>query len=110
VLQTLTGSNEEVTSVAVLPRGEQILSAGEYNKSPVVWDLATGKSVRTFAGNMNKVSAVAASPDGTQALTRDSAWGLNLWDVRTGEKLRQIVDPRNPGGPARRSPSRAGTP
>ncbi len=67
-----------------------------------LWEISTGKELRSFTGHTNAVNSVAFSPDGRFALSgscgkNDSKedWNcikgsLKLWDVATGEELRSF--------------------
>lgn len=55
----------------------------------ILWDLASGEPVRTFAGHRTSVSEIAVSPDGTTALSGGQYEELILWDLATGEIIRQ---------------------
>ncbi len=57
-----------IQSIAFTPDGRQLVSAS-YDKTIRVWDLASGKTVRTIRGesapgHAGKVFAMALSPDG----------------------------------------------
>src|SRR5262245_26133595 len=66
-----------------------------------VWDVSTGKAVRTFLPPIPEVSALAVSADGTAALTGHKNGQLILWDVATGRRRRTFdaeeLDPRSSG-------------
>ncbi len=53
-----------------------------------LWDLATGKLLRTFEGHREGVLSVAISPDGRRALSGSYDKTLRLWDLATGKLLR----------------------
>ena len=69
VLQLDTGGHMAIIKgIAFTPDGRQLVSASE-DKTIRVWDLASGKTVRTIrgesaAGPAGKVYAMALSPDG----------------------------------------------
>jgi WD40 repeat protein len=52
-----------------------------------LWDVETGKEVRTFRGHTNTVDGVAFSTDGRRALCAGYHHTLRLWDVATGKEL-----------------------
>src|SRR5258708_26067064 len=48
-----------------------------------VWDLASGRSLRTLKGHSDWVSAVAVTPDGKRAVS--AGWKtLKVWELDTG--------------------------
>ncbi len=52
------GHTKQVTSVAFSPDGKHALS-GSVDNTLKLWDIATGKEVRTFSGNTHRVSSIA---------------------------------------------------
>src|SRR5205085_3494273 len=49
-----------------------------------VWEVATGKEVRSFAGHAERVGTVAWSPDGRMLATGSGDRTLRLWEVASG--------------------------
>ena len=82
------GHTQDVASAAFSPDGRFALSgAGSYRNGELkLWELATGKQLRSFRGHEEKVKSIAFSPDGRFALS-DSGKTLTLWDVATGTEL-----------------------
>jgi hypothetical protein len=76
---TLSGHSDYVSSVAFSPDGRFALS-GNQNHTLKLWDLATGKEIRTLSGHTNTVSSVAFGPDGRSALSGSQDQTLKLWD------------------------------
>ncbi|MBW4451705.1 MAG: WD40 repeat domain-containing protein [Nostoc indistinguendum CM1-VF10] len=60
---TLTGHSEKVTSVVISSDSESLVS-GCADKTIKVWNLKTGKLIRTLTEDLGKISSVAISPDG----------------------------------------------
>ena len=82
LVRTLTGHEDIVTAVAVVPGSQHAVSAG-YDGTLRFWDLADGRLVRSFAGHERAISAVAVTPDGCQmvsAVARPHAQTLGLAD------------------------------
>ena len=76
-----------VNSVAFSPDGRLALS--DSRDDPMkLWDVKTGKCLRTFEEHNWQVSSVAFSPDGKFALSGSWDKTLKLWDINTGECLR----------------------
>src|SRR6266511_1533375 len=74
------GHSLTVTSVAFSPDGRNVVS-GNYDNTAKLWDLATGKLVRTFEGHSRKVNSVVSSPDSRTALSGSDDQTIKLWDV-----------------------------
>ncbi len=65
----LVGHTRDVVSVALSPDGKLALSGAE-DTTIRLWDLATGKQLRTFGSKHGEVWAVTFSPDGKRAPQR----------------------------------------
>jgi WD40 repeat protein len=79
----LKGHTDPVYSVAVSPDG-RLVATGSFDKSIKLWDLASGKEVRSLAGpngHQNQVLAVAFSPKGDLLATGGSDNVVKLWDL-----------------------------
>jgi hypothetical protein len=61
------GHVNEVLAVAFSPDGRTALS-GSWDDTLKLWDVATGRELRTFSGHSDKVASVAFSPDGRTAV------------------------------------------
>src|SRR5438128_10969221 len=65
LIATLKGHTETVYTVNFTPDGRHVLTAS-FDKSLKLWEVATGKEIKTFggqAGQQNLVLAAAISPD-----------------------------------------------
>lgn len=76
-----------MTSVAFSPDGRFALS-GSWDKSLRLWELATGRCVRSCEGHTDFVRSVAFSPDGELVLSGSIDRALRLWQIDSGECLR----------------------
>jgi WD40 repeat protein len=86
---TLTGHTDWVNAVAVTPDGKQAVSASE-DKTLKVWDLGSGRGVRTLAGHSSWVHAVALMPNGKQAVSASEDKTLKVWELESGRELRTL--------------------
>jgi serine/threonine-protein kinase len=80
-----------IQCVALSPDGKHALSGGS-DRLVHMWDVDTGKEVRTFRGHTNRVNGVAFSPRGRRALScsglyNDADNTVRLWKVKTGKQL-----------------------
>ncbi len=58
-----------------------------------LWDVATGKLVRTLDGHDRILMAVAFSPDGKTLASASSNGAVDLWDLQTGEVRQRLRSP-----------------
>ncbi len=72
-----------VFSVAFSPDGQYALS-GSDDMTARLWDVESGKLLRTFEGHSGLVIAVAFSPDGQYVLSGSSDMTVQLWKVEDG--------------------------
>jgi WD40 repeat protein len=76
--------------VAALGDGRRALS-GSYDTTLRLWDLETGRCIRTLEGHTNKVTSVAALSDNRRAVSGSNDNSLKLWDLETGRCLRTLA-------------------
>ncbi|MCX5832560.1 MAG: caspase family protein [Deltaproteobacteria bacterium] len=80
-----------INSISFSPDGKYILS-GSSDKTAKLWDVATGRELRTFAGHTDGVTSVVFSPEGKYALSASRDGTLKLWDANTGQAIRTFKD------------------
>ena len=74
-------------SVSLSPDGRWVLS-GSMDETLRLWELATGRCVRTFDGHTGYVNSVTFSPDGRWALSGSGDKTVRLWELATGQCVR----------------------
>jgi hypothetical protein len=79
-----------VNTVAFAPDGRTALT-GSDDRTLKLWDLSSGREIRTFSGHSNSVRSVAFAPDGRTALSGSFDKTLKLWDVATGREIRTFT-------------------
>ncbi len=90
---TLRGHTDVINAIAYSPDGQRILTAS-FDNSLKLWDAATGKELKTFAGqagHQKMVLSAAFSPD-RQSIASGSADGTaKIWDVPATKPLHHLV-------------------
>ncbi|MGD1717665.1 GUN4 domain-containing protein [Dapis sp. BLCC M172] len=82
-INTLTGHNDWVRSVAISLDGQTIVS-GSYDKTIKVWDLATGSLKGTISDNSDRVFSVAINPNEKTIISGSADGTIKIWDLVTG--------------------------
>jgi WD40 repeat protein len=86
-----------VWACALSPDGQQLVS-GSWDHTLKLWEVASGRELRTFAGHKAGVWACALSPDGQQLVSGSADNTLKLWAVASGRVLATIRLPWTPCG------------
>jgi len=84
------GHTASVTSVAFSPDGRYALS-GSMDTTLKLWEVDTGREVRSYSGHIHGVYSVAFSPNGRYVLSGSGDGALKLWDVTTGRQVRSFI-------------------
>jgi len=85
------GHTARITSVAFSPDGKHILSCGDTTIK--LWDINSGREIKTFYGHTGRVNCVVFSPDGSQILS-GSGYGdgdtIKIWDTASGRVIKSL--------------------
>jgi WD40 repeat protein len=76
----------QIFSVVFAPQGNLLASACFQDERILLWDVNTGKVVRSFEASLGML-AVAFSPDGKMLAAGGSDQTIRCWDVSTGRSL-----------------------
>ena len=106
--RTLTGHTRRVSSVAVSPDGQYVVS-GSWDNTVKVWRLSDGALVHRLAGHMGYVSSVAVSPDAQYVVSGSADSTVKVWRLSDGALVCTLtghtswvesvaVSPPSPGG------------
>ena len=82
-------SKKSVKTVAVSP-DSSILASGGGDNNVILWDLKTGRRMRTIAAHKAAVNEIAFSRDGQTLASGSDDKTVRLWNVRTGSRLRTL--------------------
>jgi WD40 repeat protein len=85
--------NVETLDCATLSRDGTILALAD-SKDILVYDVNTGKRVNTIKVTERWLDCLVVSPDGKALAARTEEGSISLWDLTTGKKLREIVQPK----------------
>ncbi|MBV8402855.1 MAG: caspase family protein, partial [Gammaproteobacteria bacterium] len=88
-LRTLSGHTDRVSAVAFC--GVQSLASASWDHTVRLWDIASGRELRSTRGHAGEVWSVACSPDGHTLASGGYDHAVKLWDAATGHELRTIA-------------------
>ena len=79
-----------VMSVALSPDGRYLVS-GSGDTTIKLWELSSGRELRTFTGHPFPVFSVALSPDGRSLVSGSFDKTIKLWELSSGRELRTFT-------------------
>ncbi len=88
----IDGHTDCVYGLAFSPN-EKLLATSSYDKLIKLWDVATGKEVRTLKDHIDAVYALAFTPDGKRLVSGSADRSIKIWDVASGERLYTLSEP-----------------
>ncbi|MGH9971214.1 MAG: caspase family protein [Pyrinomonadaceae bacterium] len=89
-----TGHSRPIISIAFSADGK-MLATGSTDHTIKLWDVATGRELRTLTGHSDGIGAVAFSVNGKTLASAGLDNTIKSWDVATGRELRTLT--RYPG-------------
>jgi WD40 repeat protein len=85
----LEGHSDYVKTVSITPDGSRAVS-GSSDKTLRLWDLRSGKCIRTLEGHAGAVYSVNMTPDCKRAVSGSADRTLRLWNLKTGECIKTL--------------------
>ena len=82
-----TGHSDAVRSVSFSPDRKYIAS-GSDDDTVKLWEVESGKEIRTFTGHTDDVESVSFSPDGKYLASGSADDTVKLWEVESGKEIR----------------------
>jgi WD40 repeat protein len=87
---TQLGHARQINSAVFSPDGKLVLS-GSDDKALKLWDVASGRELRSFTGHGGAVNSVAISPNGRLVLSGSNDRSVRLWELVSGRELGKLV-------------------
>jgi WD40 repeat protein len=84
VYQTFAGVHTMPVNCLGLSNNKRMMVTGGNDKSVVVWDIATGKPLKTLLGHTWKVNSVAFTKNDQYLVSTGNDGEIRVWDVNTG--------------------------
>ncbi|KAJ9608316.1 WD domain protein [Cladophialophora chaetospira] len=87
----LTGHSNYVYSLCFSPKGNMLVS-GSYDEAVFLWDVRSGRVMRSLPAHSDPVGGVDFLRDGTMVVSCAGDGLIRIWDAGTGQCLRTLVD------------------
>ncbi len=80
------GHELAVLTVSISP-DSNLVASGSRDKSAKIWELSTGREVRSFLGHEGSVNCIDFTPDGKWMITSSGDKTAKIWEVSTGKEI-----------------------
>lgn len=84
------GHASALTSAVYSPDGQYILTAA-LDSTLRLWEVRTGREIRTFSGHTGPVTDVVFLSDGRRVASASMDATVRIWDTETGKELRTLT-------------------
>ena len=88
-VKTFRGHSHGVWAVAFSPDGSTLASGGA-ERLVRMWDIETGRLLRSLRGHTHDIRAVVFTPDGQALATGSEDRTIRLWNGKTGEPMKLL--------------------
>ena len=88
--KVMVGVSGTVTS-ATFSADSRKIAIAEDNYSASIWDVESGKLLKTLVGHSDDIVAMTFSPDGSIVATGSNDSTVKIWDVATGTLLKTLT-------------------
>ncbi|MCA2656075.1 WD40 repeat domain-containing protein [Microcystis sp. M061S2] len=85
---------QSVTSLVITPDSNEIIF-GDRNNTINVWNLATGKKIRTLSSHQFAITSLAITHNGNKIISSSEDNTIKVWDLATGQELLSISTHQN---------------
>jgi WD40 repeat protein len=88
-LHTLTGHQQPVSAIAFSPDGQQLVSSS-FDKTIKLWNVNSGKCLKTFTGHQGPIINAKFSIDRRSIVSVGVDRTLKVWDIQTEKCLHTL--------------------
>lgn len=83
---TMTGHADCIYALALSPDGK-VAATASYDKLIKLWDVETGKELKTLKDHIDAIYSLAFTPDGKRLVSGAADRSIKVWNPATGERL-----------------------
>ncbi|MBM4121961.1 MAG: WD40 repeat domain-containing protein [Nitrospira sp.] len=88
-IKTFRGHSQGIWTVAYAPDGLTLISGGA-DRLVRIWDVETGRLLRSLRGHTHDIRAAVFTPDGQTLATGSEDRTIRLWNPKTGEPTKLL--------------------
>jgi WD40 repeat protein len=92
LIRSFAAHKDAIYSMALSP-DDKILATGSYDQKIKLWDVETGKELKTLSGHNGCIFGLAFRPDGKILASASADRTVKLWDVATGDRRDTLSQP-----------------
>lgn len=92
IVSQVKGHRDALYDARLSPAGK-LLATCSYDRQVILWDVATGKQLRTLSGHNGAVFEVAFSADGKLLASASADDTVKIWSVESGARLDTLGQP-----------------
>jgi WD40 repeat protein len=81
------GHSDSVYAVALSPNGKY-LASGSWNGTVILWDIQSGRVIRTFSQFPNRIQTLTFSNDSKLLFSGSTI--IKIWDISNGQEIKTI--------------------
>ena len=86
----LKGHEDYIGCFAYSP-DSKIIASGSHDQTLRLWDVNSGKHIRTLTGHESDITELSFSPDGSTLISVSRDMTINLWNTTSGELKLQLA-------------------
>ncbi len=86
-----TGHSQKVEAIVFSPDNRWV-ATGSFDNTIKIWEMETGRELRSLTGHAGAIRALACSPDGKLLISGGNDSTVRIWEVESGKEIKTFSD------------------